>query len=175
MKKFLFLGVGFLSLGTVFVLQANAQRGCYYTTGSSRLLCARTTQSCSPCETRQTRCSTGCSGTSRSNVVYRRVRQVSSNCSYSYCNNYGYRTSSVNYRVQRSSVTYRSHANTAYYPTRSVYRYRSVTPSNTYCSSHASCSTRIPVVRRVVRPVTYTSYYPYNNSASNKTVIVNVN
>lgn len=176
MKKFLFLGVGFLSLGTMFVLQANARQSCYYTTGSSRLSCARTTQTCSSCVTRQNRCFTGCSGTSRSKVVYRRVSQVPSNCSYSSCNNNRYRTySSVNYRVQRSSVTYRSRVNTAYYPTRSVYNYRSVTPSKTYCNSHASCSTRIPVVSRVVRPVSYNSYYPYNNSASNKTVIVNVN
>jgi len=175
MKKFLFLGVGFLSLGTVFVLQASAQQNCYYSTGSSRLSCARTTNTCSNCRTAmQYRCSTGCYGTSRSNVVSRSVRQVPNNCSY--CNRSSYRTtqSSVNYRVQRSNVTYRSSVNAAYYPTRSVYNYSSVVPT-TYCNSHASCSTKIPIVRLVSQPVTYNSYYPYNNSAVNKTVIVNVN
>lgn len=173
MKKFLFLGVGFLSLGTVLVLQANAQSGCYYTTGSSRLSCASNTRICSTCATRQPRCYTGCSGTSRSNVVYRRVRQVPTKCSY--CNSYSYGVNtSVNYRVQRSTVTYRSRVNTAYYP-RSVYNYRYVTPTKTTCTSHATCSTKVPVVTQLVRPVTYNSYYPYNNSAVNNTVIVNVN
>jgi len=171
MKKFLFLGVGFLSLGTVFVLQADARQSCYSTTGSSRLSCASTTRSCSTCATR---CYTRCIGTSR---VYRRVRQVSTtNCSYSYCNNYSYRNYSTNYRVQRSTVNYSSRVNTTYYPRR-VSNYRYVVPT-TNCISHATCSTRVPVVR-LVRPVTtYTNsyYYPYyNNSAVNKTVIVNVN
>jgi hypothetical protein len=172
MKKFLFLGVGFMSLGAVLVFQAEAHDTCYSNASSSRLSCANRTRICSACTTRQYGCSTRCLGAARSNLVYRRVRQVPAKCSYSYCNNYSYGTRSyVNYQVTRPVVTYRSRVNTSY--SRNVYNYRYVTPT-TACTSHATCSTKVPVIR-LVRPVTYSSYYPYNNSAVNNTVIVNVN